>query len=417
MRTLPLVKLFVGRQPILDDQFKTFAYELLYRSGGVNRYDADDAVASTSTVIANAFLALPFDQVLEGHKGFINFPAELLVAPEGPGLPPQSVVVEVLETVTPDSEVIAACRRLKRQGYQLALDDFVIREDYGPLIDLADFIKIDFLNTPLDICRDLAAEFGKRGIHMLAEKIETREVLEYARAVGYRYFQGYFLARPEIIQGSAIPTYKWNALRLLAEINQPELDFDRLDRLIRLDVAVTRRLMRYLNSAAFAFSGSMTTLRHGLVVLGEREVRRWVTLAALPHLTTDTISEVAHMSLYRARLCELIADRSPSTSSRAECFMMGLFSLLDCMVGRPLSELLPELGLKPQIRNALLGQVRPEDPFRLVLDLCVACESVADPTISAQAEALELSMGTLSDLCLEAMKWVDEASGVLGYTR
>ncbi|MEO8662657.1 MAG: HDOD domain-containing protein [Bryobacteraceae bacterium] len=415
MDTLPLVKLFVGRQPILDDQLKTFAYELLYRSGGTNRYDAENEVVSTSTVIANAFLALPFDRVLEGHRGFINFPGELLVAPEGPGLPPQSVVIEVLETVTPDDEVIAACRRLKRQGYQLALDDFVTREDYGPLIDLADYIKIDFLNTSLDDCRHLSNEFGKRGIHMLAEKIETREVLEYARGVGYRYFQGYFLARPEIIQGSAIPTYKWNALRLLAEINRPELDFDRLDRLIRLDVAVTRRLMRYLNSAAFAFSGSMTTLRHGLVVLGEREVRRWVTLAALPHLTTETISEVAHMSLYRARLCELIGDRSPRVSAAPECFMMGLFSMLDCMVGRPLSELLPELGLQPQILKALLGQVREEDPFRRVLDLCIACEAVDDPTISAQAEALELSIGSLTDLCLEAMKWVEDASGVLGY--
>jgi c-di-GMP-related signal transduction protein len=415
MDTPPLVKLFVGRQAIFDDRLKTFAYELLYRSGESDRYDATDPVSSTTAVIANAFLALPIDQVVERRKAFINFPRELLVAPDGPGLPARSVVLEILESVTPDSEVIDACRRLKRQGYQLALDDFVIREGFGPLIDLADFIKVDFLSTSFEDCRAMCDEFRPRGVRMLAEKIETREVLECAREMGYRQFQGYFLARPEIIEGSAIPAYKLNALRLLAQLHQPELDFDRLDRLIRLDVGVARTLMRYLNSAAFAFRGSIGSLRHGLVVLGEREVRRWVALAVLPHLTTDRVSEVAHMSLYRARLCELIAARSPMVSAAPECFMMGLFSMLDCMVGRPLSELLPELGLRSQIRDALLGLVPENDQFRRIFDLCLACETLDIPKIRACAKDMQLSPDNLADLCLEALKWVDVASGALGY--
>ncbi|MEO8662658.1 MAG: HDOD domain-containing protein, partial [Bryobacteraceae bacterium] len=254
-----------------------------------------------------------------------------------------------------------------------------------------------------------------RGVRMLAEKIETREVLESAREMGYRHFQGYFLARPEIIEGSTIPAYKLNALRLLAQLHQPELDFDRLDRLIRLDVAVTRTLMRYLNSAAFAFRGSIGSLRHGLVVLGEKDVRRWVALAVLPHLTTDRVSEVAHMSLYRARLCELIASKSSMVSAAPECFMMGLFSMLDCMVGRPLSELLPELGLRTQIRDALLDQVREDDQFRRIFDLCLACETVDVPKIRDCAQNMHLSPESLPDLCLEALKWVDVACSALGY--
>ncbi|MEO8660336.1 MAG: metal-dependent hydrolase, partial [Bryobacteraceae bacterium] len=147
MDTPPLVRLFVGRQAIFDDRLKTFAYELLYRSGASDRYDATDPVSATTSVIANAFLALPVEKVVERRKAFINFPRELLVAPEGPGLPARTAVLEILESVTPDGEVIEACRRLKGQGYQLALDDFVIGEGFGPLIDLADYIKVDFLST------------------------------------------------------------------------------------------------------------------------------------------------------------------------------------------------------------------------------------------------------------------------------
>ena len=401
------MNLFIGRQPIFDLRLKTAAYELLFRSGLTNQFDGEDQSAATGSVISNAFFSLGAGRVLGGRKAFINFPRELLVANENLGLPPETVVIEILETVEPDPEVIGACHRLKAEGYELALDDFVERSDYGPLIELADFVKIDFCATAPADRRRLCAEFARLGIRTVAEKIETRADLESARAMGYSFVQGYFFAHPEILTGLEIPASKTGALRLLRELHRPQLDFSHLDQLIRRDVSIAHRLMRFVNSAAFAWNKRVDSIFHALVLLGERAVRKWVALATIPNLATDNIPELVRMSVYRARFCELVAERTDLSFCSSECFLMGLFSLLDVMLGRPLSELSPELGLREEICAALCGGNFADNHFQVVFNLCLACEAADMIAITERSMSLDLPEDEVAKMYMEAMSWAE----------
>jgi EAL and modified HD-GYP domain-containing signal transduction protein len=174
------MQLFVGRQPILDCDLRTYGYELLFRSSETNRFDATNADTASAAVISNTFLSVGANTILGECKGFVNLPRQLLADEVIGVLPHEMVVVEILEDVVPDKEVVRACRSLKNAGFLLALDDFVQGPDSHLLTELADFIKVDFRATNRSQRRSLAVEYGSKGIHMLAEKVESQAEFEEA---------------------------------------------------------------------------------------------------------------------------------------------------------------------------------------------------------------------------------------------
>jgi c-di-GMP-related signal transduction protein len=267
---------------------------------------------------------------------------------------------------------------------------------------------VDFRATTWVYRRSMCEEFTRRGIRMVAEKVETREDLESARSMGYRCFQGYFFARPEILAAREIPVCKMNALRLMRALHQPELDFTELEQLIRRDVSIAHKLLRFVNSAAFACSERVDNVLHALALPGENGVRKWVALAAMPNLATDKVPELVRMSVYRGRFCELVAERTDVKAQASECFLMGLFSLLDVMMSRPLSALLPELGLREKVCAALCGEPGPGNRFGDVYDLCIACEAADTAAIEKHAEMLGLQWHAVARLYCEAMSWADQ---------
>lgn len=402
------MRVFVGRQPILDRNLRTYGYELLFRSGSANRFDGSDAVESTAAVIITTFLSIGADRILGKARGFINFPRDLLIGEAVTALPPETVVIEVLETVEPDADVIQACRRLKACGFLLALDDFVRQPGYEPLVDLADFIKVDFRVSDAGKRRAMAEEYTRRGIRLVAEKVENEAEFKEARALGCAYFQGYFFAKPQIVSAQAVPGSKLNYLRILRELHTPDLDLARVEGLVRLELSLVHQLMRFVNSAVFPRNRRIQSIRHALVTIGENDLRKWVSLAALPGLVAGKPLELIRTSLTRARLCELLAEHSWRAHA-ADGFLVGLFSLLDAMIGRPLPELVGELGLSEGVAAALTGTGTPEDCLVRALDLCRACEAASEPAIEEHSAALGLSFDTVAQLSVEAMSWSESA--------
>jgi EAL and modified HD-GYP domain-containing signal transduction protein len=399
------MRVFVGRQPILGRNLRTYAYELLFRSGASNCFDGADGVSSTAAVITNTFLSIGADRILGDSKAFINFPREMLVDGSASALPRATTVIEILETVSPDKDLIRGCRHLKDQGYLLALDDFAKGSACVPLVDLADFIKVDFRASSREDCREMAGEYGRRGIRMLAEKVETKEEFDQARSMGYGYFQGYFFARPQMISARDVPPTKLNSLRILRELHQPEIDFPGLEKLIRLEVSLAHKLLRYVNSAVFGWNGRIESLRHALVALGEDDIRKWVSLAAMPGLVSDKPVELVRTSLTRARLCELIAERAGLAYRSSDCFLMGLFSLLDAMIGRPLPELMGELGLARDVREALAENAGSANRLGNIYDLCLACEAADPDAVEKHRHGLALSLDSVAEMSVDAMAW------------
>jgi c-di-GMP-related signal transduction protein len=399
------MNLFVGRQPILDRDLRTYGYELLFRSSETNQCDAADADAATAVVLSNTFLSVGAAKILGDCKGFVNLPRQLLADEVVRVLPHETIVIEVLEDVIPDDQVIQACRNLKDAGYMLALDDFVRGPQMCRLIELADFIKVDFRATPLQECQALAAEYGGDGISMLAEKVESQQEYDEARSMGYSYFQGYFFAKPQVISYGEVPATKLNHLRVLRELQHADLDLRHLEALVSLDLSLAPKVLRYVNSAAFPLNQHTGSVMQALLILGDHNSRKLITLAIMAGLVSNHPPELVWTSFTRARLCESIARLSGLAHRQSDCFLMGLFSLLDAIVGRPLADLLQELGMAAEILAAVTGVPSNANVFSAIYRLCLACEAGDMPEIGIRSRNLGLPVDTVSTLNLDAITW------------
>ncbi len=399
------MELLVARQPIFNAHLQVCAYELLFRSSLKNEYDGSEGDMATSKVISAVFGSPDSERLLAGKRAFLNFPRTLLVQEAASVLPPKSTVIEILETVEPDTVVVEACRRLRAQGYQLALDDFVPQTAPHPLIPIADFLKVDFrASSPEEQKR--AARFGNQ-LHLLAEKVESREEFLRALGQGYAYFQGYFFARPEILSARQIRGTKLNYLRILCELHHPELDFDKLTALLKREHALAYKLLTFVNSALFSRREPIESIHQALTFVGEDAVRKWLKVVGLLDLTSDKPAELAVNTLVRARFSELLAGCAGLKSRSEDCFLMGMFSRLDAMLGRPLEELLRSLNLHEEITRALLDQPRAGDRLPELWQVVVAYEAANWNEVDRLAAALKLKTTVMGTAYTAAVTWAD----------
>ncbi|SDZ77211.1 EAL and modified HD-GYP domain-containing signal transduction protein [Desulfuromusa kysingii] len=396
---------FIARQPIFDTKGRVYAYELLFRSGLHNYFDCDDPDLAAASVIANSNLLFDLTEMTGGTRAFINCTSTVLVNDLMTTLPRHQAVVEVLEDVEPNDDIIQACQRLKKQGYILALDDFVYHENFEPLLELADIIKVDFLLSDVAEQERLAKVMIPRGIKMLAEKVETYEVYEHAKEMGYQLFQGYFFARPMIISRKDIPTNKIQFLRILKDIHTEDVDFKKLALTIQSEVSLSYKLLKLINSAAFALRHKVTSILQALSLLGLREIRSWVSLLSIASMADDKPAELVVSSLIRAKLCEQLAQTCKIGDRQSDLFLMGLFSLLDVIMSRPMAEILHEITVEEDIQEALAGA-----PGKLgsILELVIATEKGEWEQISRLTLELGVQEDFLSNAYLDAVKWAQD---------
>jgi EAL and modified HD-GYP domain-containing signal transduction protein len=317
-------------------------------------------------------------------------------------LPRDHVAVEILESVDPDPEVIAACRQLKAEGYMIVLDDFVFHERYGPLIELADIIKVDFMATEPATRKDMVQRHGNQKVQFLAEKVETGAVFQEALDAGYAYFQGYFFSKPMIVAGRDIPGSKLSYLRVLHEVNKPEIEFEQLETVIKHDVSLSYKLLRFINSAFFKFSVKVESIKHALILLGTREIKKWVSVVALSGMGFDKPQELLTLSLIRARFCEMLASRTGLDQRASDLFMTGLFSVIDALIDRPMHVVLTELPLAEEIKQALLGR---DNVLRDVFGLVLSYERAEWSRTSIYARKLRVNEGELPEMFFDSVNW------------
>lgn len=399
------MNIFVARQPILKKDKSIYGYELLFRNGLENCFNAVNLDEATLAVIRNALLVFGSEKLTGGKKAFINFTKNLLLSEVPSYLPNDNSVIEILETVEVDQEVLAACQELKEKGYRLALDDYVWQEhDQNPLTEVIHFVKVDFLNTLPADRQALVESFRQKDVGLLAEKIETREDFQEALEMGFSYFQGYFFSKPEIISAKDIPGYKLSYLEILKEICRETLDFVQFEKIINLDPPLCLKMLTYLNSAYFGLRHEVNSIGHALNLLGEKEIRKWAALVILANLGKNQPTELMRLSILRARFCESLAPKVNLTMRGSELFLMGLLSLMDVFLGRPLNEILENIPLSKDIKEALLGH---QNAHRLVLDLVVNYEKAAWQNVSPLVQQLHLDENDLPDSYASAIEFVE----------
>ncbi len=400
------MELLVARQPIFDTKLQVRAYELLFRSSMENAFDGSDGNTATAKVISALLGSPESERLLAGKTAFLNFPRALLIDGAASVLPPKSTVIEILEDVEPDATVIEACRSLRAQGYKLALDDYIPEDNSHPLMPLADFLKVDFRATNAAEQEATAERFGKQ-LKLLAEKVETQEEFQRAAKLGYEYFQGYFFARPEMFSARQIRGNKINYLRVLSELQEPELNFRKLTTLLKREHALAYKLLRFVNSALFSRRQPVESIHQALTFIGEDAARKWLLVVVLLDLTANQPTELASSTLVRARFSELLAQRTRLSGQAEDCFLMGLFSRLDAMLGMPLEELLEGLNLRDEIARALLDRARPGDRLSDLWKIVQAYEAGDWQQLGPLACSFEITSDVLFPSYVEAVAWAE----------
>jgi c-di-GMP-related signal transduction protein len=360
--------IYVARQAIFDKQQKVFGYELLYRSGLTNHYDGADGTEASLSVIRNTFLFLG-QRLMEAKRVFINFTRPLLLHGVAETLPPQHTVVEILEDIQPDEQIVTVCQELKDRGYTIALDDYSLaNEMQNRLLELADIIKVDTISAGTDESHAIARKFAGTSKLLVAEGVESIEDFRMAETAGFSLFQGYFFSKPVIIPGKDIPRCTLHDMGLLEEVGKRDLDFKALENIIKQDLSLCYTLLKYINSAYFGLRDEITSIMQAMILLGETEVRKWAFLALVTFIAGDKPPEIIVDSLIRANMCELLAGDVNLNGHEPELFLLGIFSMLDVLIGRPFTDILEGMNLAPEIKLALLGKESPYgDLYRTVV--------------------------------------------------
>jgi c-di-GMP-related signal transduction protein len=398
---------FIARQPIFTVDRKLFAYELLARSNPTSLIKGAGGAGGLTDVKALDDLFLTGIEAISGGSTiFINCTRQFLVNEYLMLMPRDLVVAEILENVEADDEVLAACRRMRARGYRFALDDYtesVLTEEF---LQIADFVKIDVLATSFADQKRVIASCRARGIPALAEKVETNEQFEDCKHLGYQFFQGYFFRRPQMLSRRSVPANKLVYIKLLQMVHSGRCEFGKVAELLKQDLSLSYRLLRYLNSPLFRFTRTIDSIQDALLLMGEDAIRKWVSIVAVAALSDSENEELLRLPLIRAEFCELVAEEL-SMARKDELFLMGLLSVMDVFLSVNISEVLAELRLSDGIKKAILGESSPYSP---VYELVLNYETANWERVFECARALGLAKTRLPELYTQSIVW---ASNVL----
>lgn len=404
----PVSTIYAARQPILTRDSLVHGYELLFRSTAENRFDGsvDSTLASAST-IERSTTVFGLDALVGNHLAFVNLTRDALLEGHYEILPKERTVLELLETIEPDADVIAACRTLKARGWRVALDDFTDSPQSRPFLDVVDTVKVDLRGWPRGYEPAAVAPLRQRGLRLLAEKVETPA--EHARAsdAGYDYFQGYYYCKPQMIEARDLSPAKLSVLRFMAEVSREDVSFDQLEALFRQDLGLSVRLLRYLNSAAFGWRHEIPTLSHALSLMGARPLRQWALMMGMISLADDRPRSLVVNALSRARFAERIAPPVGLEAHKGEAFLTGMLSLMDTIVGRPMTEVLTGMSLPPTVRDALLEGSTPLGP---VLALVTSYERGDWPAVQTSQKQYGVDARAIDEAYVDSIEWAEAAA-------
>ncbi|MGR9115850.1 MAG: EAL and HDOD domain-containing protein [Gammaproteobacteria bacterium] len=397
-----MTDILIGRQQIFDKNLDIYAYEILFRGKNYDLNETSQASKATTEVITDTILELGINRLVDNHKAFINFTYQNILDKVPLHLPKERVVIEVLENVTVDVTIIKNLKELSEQGYIIALDDFVFTEDWRPLLEFADIVKLDVLQMDLTETRQIIEQLKPyKKIKLLAEKVESQAQFKSLLEMGCEYFQGFFLSKPNVVEGRRIGVNQAAAIRLLSIINKPNVEFPELTQVISQDVSLSFKLLHYINSAFFALPRKIESIKHAITYLGLNEIKRWSNILTLASLSNKP-KALMQTALIRGKMCEQMAYLLKQDPEHY--FLIGMLSCVDSILDIPMKYALEQLPLTLDISDAILHRKGIAGEI-----LCYVLDYEHWPPVSVTFKNLDSEM--INNAYLESIDWTQNVLG------
>lgn len=369
----------------------------------LNKYNSVDGDNATIEVIKNTLFNFGIEKIAKNKKVFINFTENILKSNILDLLSPEYVVVEILENIEPTLEIINICKKLKEMKYTIALDDFVFHDKYKSLMEFVDIIKVDFRITKGEERKEVIKKIKNKNIKFLAEKVETIKEFNDAVKYGYSYFQGYYLSKPVVISGKKIPENKIIHMRLLEELNSKDFSLEKVEELIKKDISLSYKLLRIVNSAEFGLKHKVTSIKQALSYTGEIQVKKWLYLVSIKAIGDDRPDFIIFESLARAKFSELIFLKTRFRKDSFNAYLIGMLSLVDVILEKPIDEILEEILVDEEVKSALIGE--KNNKYGFLLSLILNYEQGKIDKIFELMEYFDISTDELRSSYMEAIEW------------
>lgn len=392
------MKVFVARQPVFNRNEKVVAYKLLFRAGPASAYDAAEDEEGVIRILAKT------------KQVFIQFPLAMLKVEDFiTYLPRQTVIVEIADAAEKDNGIVEICQKLKRQGYAIALSAGAFFNNLPELNHLVDVVKVNFLQNDCDERQWIARHMQNTQIRLMAEKVETRQDFAQAAALGYIYIQGGFFRELKESSILDLPERR-QFLQILQDIYQPGFSYKRMEETVTGNDAFSSQLLKYANRAGLDVHARIHSIKHALIILGKKEVERWLSILILQEMSRNLTDEILLLLLTRARFGELLVGQTNFQHYARDAFVLGLFSLLDCILHLSWDDILAEFPLSLDVKNTLLGR---DNPISVFYYLMVSYENGRWNQFSYYTEKCQVNEAEVPDVYLQALQWAEESLTML----
>ena len=396
-----MTEIYFARQPIYNRDFQVEGYELFYRQAGAESAQFLDAEIATSQVVLNTVTEVGLDRIVGPHKAFINIARDFVVGGYLEMFALPQLVFEAVADIVVDEPLLRSLRQLRQQGCRFVLDDYTDNEAYRALLEIADYVKIDMLVTPEEEVRRVVPLLRQRGVALIAERIETQSILELCQTLKFDFFLFFHFSQPKMLKFRGVPANQLAILQLVSKLHEPEIDLKAIESLIRQDVSLSYKLLRYINSAYFNLSRRIDSIQRAIILLGTKNIRSWATLISLANIDHHR-SDLITVALERAKMCELLAE-AVGLKHKESGYTVGLLSVLDAMTQAPMELILAALPLDEEINEALLQH-------KGMLGRILACALAYERCDWESVDMLDLEPSQINDAYMTALAEAYRAS-------
>lgn len=394
---------YIARQAIFDRNLRVLGYELLYRAGEDDKAVFTDGDRATRTLLSDALMVFGLNNLTDGRVAYVNFTEKLVMSDFVLLTNPRQITVELLESIPVTERLVRRLKELKEKGYRLALDDYTGNPAFDPILPLIDVLKVDFLMTDGKKREEIANKYRHGRMALLAEKVENQEAYETALRLGYRMFQGYFFERPMNMRREMPGVNTATYTRLLRELNKPDAELRHCAEMIRADAALTFRLLKKVQTLKYYHRNSVQVIERAVTYLGIDELYHWVVLLLARDFNTTCSDETVREAYLRGIFTERLMEHSPLCQQKTYGFLVGMFSLMDLIMGRPMKDLLNEVELPREVKKVLLNE--GNSPLKGYLEYAVSYER----RTPVKPPRLNVETGTVVKMYMQCIKDTDWA--------
>lgn len=399
------------REAILgrDRRVAGYLFRLVYQANPRVQASSLSVQRLYDQVLVRKLNAIGVRRLLEHRLAFVDVSASSLEMAFVEEMPAQGTVY-VFGTGDAGHPSDTALARLKALGYRIGART-AGAQGTGRLAlpGALDFLLIDVGASELPSIRDQmrAAAASAPKIRFVAANVQTLEEYRACASLPFSFYQGPFITSREQLDGPVVDAGRSKIVELLNALRS-EAELGELAALVKQNLALSYKLLRYINAPGVGLRHTIVTPEQALLVLGRQQLYRWLTILLFTSGETPGLDwAVMENALIRARLAELIAERTDALTAdeRDELFVAGMFSLLDVVLSAPLDAVLEKVRLPTPVSDALLERQGKYAPY---LALAIACEESDDAGIAGLAEAIGLDLWRVNSLHLEAMLWAQQ---------